>query len=218
MVRKDRFTHPQPPGPTSQDRPPERAPSEIAPSDPCEHKHDRCERAESALAAVLETMRIASSAPARSGRYAVVARARARPSAAHVQILAIDERCRRWRVPSHGTSTRPSTAARTRAFGKRSGRRGTFQVVWGNGEWPWVRAGFRGGSAGRRGGARGVTVQGAGAAHQTLKNVLGDAPPEPRGRKTAAAHHASGRRRLARSGMHAAAGAAIWIGLGRSRV
>ena len=57
-----------------------------------------------------------------------------------------------------------------------------------------------------------MTVQGAGAAHQTLKNFLCDPPPEPPGRNTAALQHARGRRRLARAGMHAAAGAAIRIG------
>ena len=51
---------------------------EIAQTGHCEREHDRCERAESALTAVLETMRIASSALARSGRYAAVARAGAR--------------------------------------------------------------------------------------------------------------------------------------------
>ena len=57
-------------------------------------------------------------------------------------------------------------------------------------------------------------MQGAGAAHQTLKKTLCDPPPEPPGRNAAAAQHARGRRRLDRAGMHAAAGAAIWIALG----
>ena len=58
-----------------------------------------------------------------------------------------------------------------------------------------------------------MTVQGAGAAHQTLKKTLCDPPPEPPGRNAAAAQHASGRRRLAIAGMHAAAGGAMRIGL-----
>ena len=57
-----------------------------------------------------------------------------------------------------------------------------------------------------------MTVQGAGAAHQTLVNPLCDPPPEPPGRNAEALQHARGRRRLAIAGMHAAAGGAMRIG------
>ena len=58
-----------------------------------------------------------------------------------------------------------------------------------------------------------MTVQGAGAAHQTLEGVVCDPPPEPPVRNTAALQHARGRRRLAQPGRHAAESSAMRIAL-----
>ena len=58
-----------------------------------------------------------------------------------------------------------------------------------------------------------MTVQGAGAAHQTLLNVVCDPPPEPPVRNEAAPQLARDRRRLAQPGIHAAASSAMRIAL-----